>query len=220
MWYNQKGLDSFGAFYSRLISDSKTSAFLFFFQTTRERTRKHWAITSMRCAGREEQRETEGRKKRWRKRRRKGMVLGERSAQPPITRCQRRQAVIRRLNSRSSRSVFVRVNLHQVSIFRAFRSETRGERMLAAAAAAPLRRAKSTVTTAVINNTSKNNGENIENGRSNVARRLKVTPRETVSLTCAGKHFNDKFSDKLGVRGAKMNVHYIIIVSFFALLGN
>ena len=36
-----------------------------------------------------------------------------------------RQAVIRRLNSRSSRSVFVRVNLHQVSIFRAFRYEAR-----------------------------------------------------------------------------------------------
>ncbi|XP_025987745.2 uncharacterized protein LOC105196115 [Solenopsis invicta] len=90
-----------------------------------------------------------------------------RSAQPPITRCQRRQAVIRRLNSRSSRSVFVRVNLHQVSIFRAFRREAgrrearRGDANGANAggvSAPKRRRAKSTVTATVINNTSKNNG--------------------------------------------------------------
>ncbi|KAL6442263.1 hypothetical protein ACFW04_002491 [Cataglyphis niger] len=80
-----------------------------------------------------------------------------RSAQPPITRCQRRQAVIRRLNSRSSRSVFVRVNLHQVSIFRLHFGARRRR-----TAASPRRRAKSTVTpAALINNTSKNNGENI-----------------------------------------------------------
>lgn len=70
------------------------------------------------------------------------MILGRRSAQPPITRCQRRQAVIRRLNSRSSRSVFVRVNLHQVSIFHAFRCEARRDEVMRTAltpAASPLR---------------------------------------------------------------------------------
>lgn len=99
-----------------------------------------------------------------------------RSAQPPITRCQRRQAVIRRLNSRSNRSVFVRVNLHQVSIFRAFRDATGRdgklqllelrERRRRRRRRLRRRRAKSSVTTTVINNTSKNNGENIGNERA------------------------------------------------------
>lgn len=131
--------------YQSPSSDSKTLAFLFVFQTVREQTRKHWAITSMRCrAGkRRKERETEKEKE-------KGDGTRRRSAQPPITRCQRRQAVIRRLNSRSSRSVFVRVNLHQVSIFRAFRCDAmrcearRGEvrRTVRTPAASPLRSAE------------------------------------------------------------------------------
>ncbi|KAL0118381.1 hypothetical protein PUN28_009204 [Cardiocondyla obscurior] len=44
------------------------------------------------------------------KKKKEGWCTRRRSAQPPITGCQRRQAVIRRLNSRSSRSVFVRNN--------------------------------------------------------------------------------------------------------------
>lgn len=124
-----------------------------------------------------------------------------RSAQPPITRCQRRQAVIRRLNSRSSRSVFVRVNLHQVSIFRAFRREAgrrearRGDANGANAggvSAPKRRRAKSTVTATVINNTSKNNGWEYRAGRT--SQRLKITLRD-VSPVCTGKYLN-KFSYK------------------------
>lgn len=143
-----------------------------------------------------------GERWRWRKEKEKGDGTRRRSAQPPITRCQRRQAVIRRLNSRSSRSVFVRVNLHQVSIFRAFRCEARrGEArwckrgVNAAGVSAPKRRrAKSTVTASVINNTSKNNGENIGNGWPNGAT---VKDNSTRRLTCIEKYFNDKFSYEL-----------------------
>ncbi|XP_032674473.1 uncharacterized protein LOC116845640 [Odontomachus brunneus] len=145
-----------------------------------------------------------------RKEKEKGDGTRRRSAQPPITRCQRRQAVIRRLNSRSSRSVFVRVNLHQVSIFRAFRAgagrngtgrgearrdegEVRWTRRTARAAttASPQRRAKSTVTTTVINNTSKNNGENIGNERAErpsvATAKANTTGR---SLADDGKYYN------------------------------
>lgn len=139
---------------------------------------------------------------RWRKRKRKGMVLAEEVHSRQSRGVSGRQAVIRRLNSRSSRSVFVRVNLHQVSIFRAFRYEARrgearrGDVMRTAwtPAASPLRRAKSTVTVAVINNTSKNNGENIGNGRPNVGT---AKDNSTRHLTHTGKYFNDKFSYEL-----------------------
>jgi len=75
-------LGAFSVFNSRLGSDSKT--FLFVFQTVHEQTRKHGQLQA--CdAGQEsdeEEREIEKEKE-------KGDGTRRRSAQPPITRCQR-----------------------------------------------------------------------------------------------------------------------------------
>jgi len=154
----------------------------------------------MRCrAGKRREREGDGERER-----EKGDGTRRRSAQPPITRCQRRQAVIRRLNSRNSRSVFVRVNLHQVSIFRAFRCDARrGEARRGEVMRCERRECRRRLRSetpkgkkhrhraTVINNTSKNNGENIGNGRPNV---VTVKDNSTKCLTHIGKYVNDKFS--------------------------